>query len=111
MGPSDRGQTKQHQPELSGPQGVPEGTIAAHGNPGEELERPVGGLARLAVAAIRGYQKTAKYRPPVCRFNPSCSEYTRQAIVRYGFLKGSAMGAWRICRCNPWSKGGYDPVP
>ena len=60
---------------------------------------------------IRAYQKTAKYRPPVCRFHPTCSEYTRQAIVKYGFLKGSAMGAWRICRCHPFSQGGHDPVP
>lgn len=73
--------------------------------------KPPSLAGRLALALIGGYQSTAKYRPPVCRFQPSCSEYTRQAIVKYGFLQGSAMGAWRICRCHPWSAGGYDPVP
>ncbi len=68
-------------------------------------------MGRAALSLIRAYQSTAPYRPPVCRFTPSCSEYTRQAIVKYGFLKGSAMGGWRICRCNPWSQGGHDPVP
>lgn len=59
---------------------------------------------------IHGYQKTAPYRPAVCRFTPTCSEYTRQAIAKYGFFKGGWMGAKRIGRCNPFSKGGYDPV-
>jgi putative membrane protein insertion efficiency factor len=46
-----------------------------------------------------------------CRFYPSCSEYTYQAIEKYGVLRGSLMGGWRIMRCNPFNKGGYDPVP
>lgn len=45
-----------------------------------------------------------------CRFYPTCSEYTYRAIEKYGFVKGSLMGAWRILRCNPFSKGGHDPV-
>jgi len=43
-----------------------------------------------------------------CRFAPTCSAYTHMAIGKYGFFKGSAMGFWRILRCNPWSKGGLD---
>lgn len=65
----------------------------------------------LALKMIGGYQKFSRYTPPSCRFTPTCSEYTRQAIIKYGFLKGSAMGAWRICRCHPFCEGGEDPVP
>ncbi|HBZ77208.1 MAG TPA: membrane protein insertion efficiency factor YidD, partial [Clostridiales bacterium] len=46
-----------------------------------------------------------------CPYIPTCSEYTAQAIQKYGSLKGSAMGLWRIMRCNPFSHGCYDPVP
>ncbi|HSX39849.1 MAG TPA: membrane protein insertion efficiency factor YidD [Candidatus Saccharimonadales bacterium] len=46
----------------------------------------------------------------VCRFEPSCSKYTYQAIEKYGIFKGGLMGTWRVLRCNPFSKGGYDPV-
>jgi hypothetical protein len=46
----------------------------------------------------------------VCKFEPSCSEYTYQAIDKHGVFKGLVFGTWRILRCNPWSKGGYDPV-
>ena len=45
-----------------------------------------------------------------CKYTPTCSEYTRQAIEKYGALKGSFLGAKRILRCNPFSKGGYDPL-
>lgn len=49
--------------------------------------------------------------PPSCRFYPTCSEYSRQAYVKYGFLKGSKLTAYRIVRCHPWHPGGFDPVP
>lgn len=45
-----------------------------------------------------------------CKFYPTCSEYTKQAIEKYGVWKGSLLGIYRICRCNPFSKGGYDPL-
>lgn len=45
-----------------------------------------------------------------CKYHPSCSEYTIQAIEKYGAIKGSLLGMWRILRCNPFSKGGYDPL-
>lgn len=68
-------------------------------------------VSRCALALIGMYQFVSRHTPPVCKFRPTCSEYTRQAIVKYGFIKGSLMGAYRILRCNPFSKGGYDPVP
>lgn len=46
-----------------------------------------------------------------CRFAPSCSEYTRDAIVKFGVVKGGCMGLKRILRCHPWNPGGYDPLP
>lgn len=50
-----------------------------------------------------------KFLPPTCRFTPTCSEYTAQAIEKYGILKGVFLGTWRILRCNPFNKGGEDP--
>lgn len=46
-----------------------------------------------------------------CRYQPSCSEYTRRAVLVHGVIKGLAMGSWRILRCHPLSRGGWDPVP
>lgn len=50
------------------------------------------------------------FLPPACRFEPTCSEYTKQAVEKYGAIKGSWLGLKRILRCQPFSKGGYDPV-
>lgn len=66
---------------------------------------------RLLIFCIRGYQSTASMRPAVCRYRPTCSEYTAQAITRHGIFRGVALGIRRILRCNPLSTGGYDPVP
>ena len=67
--------------------------------------------ARLMIGCIRLYQKTAPLRPPMCRYQPSCSEYAAQAIRKYGLFAGFALGVRRIVRCNPFTSGGYDPVP
>lgn len=65
------------------------------------------------LALIRLYQKTfSRTLPPdTCRFYPSCSHYGYQAIFKYGLIKGGLMAAWRILRCNPFNRGGFDPVP
>ena len=47
---------------------------------------------------------------PRCKYYPSCSEYAAQAIQRFGILRGLVLAAWRLLRCNPWSRGGFDPV-
>jgi hypothetical protein len=63
------------------------------------------------VALIHLYRAVFAWLPSSCRFEPSCSRYTEQAIQKYGLLRGSLMGAKRIGRCHPWNPGGYDPVP
>lgn len=68
-------------------------------------------LKNFVLFLIGIYQKFSKYTPASCRFYPTCSEYTRQAIVKYGLFKGGWLGLKRICRCHPWNEGGYDPVP
>ncbi|MBC8065112.1 MAG: membrane protein insertion efficiency factor YidD [Chlorobia bacterium] len=65
----------------------------------------------LGVWLIRLYQKTTKWMPPTCRFTPSCSNYTLEAVEKHGLFKGSWLGFKRICRCGPWNPGGHDPVP
>jgi putative membrane protein insertion efficiency factor len=66
-------------------------------------------LKFLSVKLIRFYQKYLS--KGTCRFIPSCSEYTLEAILKHGFFIGSALGIYRIIRCMPWSKGGFDKVP
>ena len=69
-------------------------------------------MKMLLIVLIRIYQK---YLSPMkttrCPYCPTCSAYGLQAIEKYGAVKGSALAGWRILRCNPFSKGGYDPVP
>lgn len=69
-------------------------------------------MKRIFLALIQGYQRlVSPLFPPSCRFYPSCSEYTYQAIEKYGALRGGWLGVRRISRCHPWNEGGYDPVP
>jgi putative membrane protein insertion efficiency factor len=67
----------------------------------------------LLLFVIRLYQATLSRALPAdtCRFFPSCSHYSYQAIYKYGALKGSLLAIWRILRCNPFNPGGFDPVP
>lgn len=77
-------------------------------------------LRIIVLMLIRLYQKSQLIDNPirkmfipgqsVCRFQPTCSEYMYDAVEKYGVIKGVVMGMYRIARCNPWSKGGYDPV-
>jgi putative membrane protein insertion efficiency factor len=66
----------------------------------------------IFIGLIKLYQLTlSKILPPVCRFTPSCSRYAVTAFERFGTFKGGCLALWRILRCNPFSEGGYDPVP
>jgi putative membrane protein insertion efficiency factor len=68
-------------------------------------------MRRIPLALIRFYQiAISPIFPPSCRFQPTCSQYGYEAISRYGIIKGGWMTVWRIARCHPFSRGGYDPV-
>jgi uncharacterized protein len=68
-------------------------------------------LVAIARGLIRGYQLAiAPILGPRCKYHPSCSSYTIEAIESFGILRGSVLAGWRLLRCNPWSLGGYDPV-
>lgn len=87
---------------------------AGSGPAAVESRLGVGGiwLRRAFVVPIRLYQVTlSRVIPPMCRFTPSCSQYTAESILRHGVIRGIALGCWRILRCNPFCPGGYDPVP
>ena len=69
-------------------------------------------MTAIAVAVIRLYQLTiSRMLPSSCRFYPSCSEYTKQAIEVHGLRRGIWLGLKRLARCHPFNPGGYDPVP
>ncbi|MBQ9743371.1 MAG: membrane protein insertion efficiency factor YidD [Ruminococcus sp.] len=69
-------------------------------------------MKKLLLSFIRFYKKHISIHTPAsCKYYPTCSQYGYEAIERFGAFKGTAMTIWRILRCNPFSKGGYDPVP
>ena len=67
-------------------------------------------MKKIFLFLIGIYQWFSKFTPPVCRFYPTCSEYTKQAIIKYGVIKGGLKGLKRILRCHPFNEGGYDPL-
>jgi uncharacterized protein len=68
-------------------------------------------VRRLVIGLIQVYRRfLSPMLPPTCRYEPSCSLYTVQAIEKYGVLKGLFMGILRVLRCHPFAKGGFDPV-
>lgn len=69
-------------------------------------------MKRLMIAIVRLYKKfISPILPPACRFTPTCSEYAIEAFEKRGFFVGMFLSVWRILRCNPFGKAGYDPVP
>jgi hypothetical protein len=68
-------------------------------------------MKHLAILLIRGYQRLiGPMLPRTCKFEPSCSVYAIEAFRKKGFFRGVALTTWRLLRCNPWGRGGYDPV-
>jgi putative membrane protein insertion efficiency factor len=69
-------------------------------------------MTRGLLWVLKTYQGfISPFFPSACRFTPTCSEYARQAVVRHGAVKGTWMGFKRLCRCHPFSSGGFHPVP
>ena len=71
-------------------------------------------MKKILIKIIEWYQKNISLwlhqKHITCKYYPTCSEYTKQALEKYGTIKGISLGVWRILRCNPFSKGGYDPL-
>lgn len=77
-------------------------------------------ISKVLIILVRFYQRylspdhsiwaRSMNRPPYCKYTPSCSDYMAESIEKRGVIVGVLKGIWRILRCNPWSKGGYDPV-
>ncbi len=68
-------------------------------------------MKTVLIAMLRGYKwLLSPLLPPACRYVPSCSEYAMEAIARHGAIRGGLRAAWRLLRCHPFARGGYDPV-
>jgi uncharacterized protein len=68
--------------------------------------------ARAAVALLTAYKRfLSPLLPRACRFEPTCSIYAKEAVARYGLVRGARLAGWRLLRCHPFSRGGFDPVP
>lgn len=82
-----------------------------HGVTQEPAPSRRGPVTTPALWLIRGYQRfISPALPPSCRYYPTCSAYGYEAIAKYGILKGGRLAIWRVLRCNPWGRGGFDPV-
>lgn len=69
-------------------------------------------MKTLMTVLLRIYkQAVSPWLPASCRYVPTCSEYAAEAVARHGVLHGTALACWRVLRCNPFGKGGFDPVP
>jgi hypothetical protein len=78
----------------------------------QESPREYEGPKAILLGLIRFYQMSlSRVLPPACRFTPSCSQYSHEAIARYGIIRGMGLAIKRIARCHPFNPGGYDPVP
>ncbi|HHO47184.1 MAG TPA: membrane protein insertion efficiency factor YidD [Desulfobacteraceae bacterium] len=70
-----------------------------------------GRFARFCVAILRWYKHyISPFLPPSCRFTPTCSQYAIDAVKKHGVLRGLLLALWRLLRCHPFARGGYDPV-
>jgi uncharacterized protein len=67
-------------------------------------------LVRVVRLALTPFVAMTSITPRVCKYEPTCSHYAEQAIRAHGPVRGMLMAGWRVLRCNPWSRGGYDPV-
>jgi len=68
-------------------------------------------MKQLAIKILRGYKRLiSPMLPAACRYVPTCSDYSIEAVERFGIFRGGAMTMWRVLRCNPFGKGGVDPV-
>lgn len=69
-------------------------------------------MQKILISGIKAYQYIlSPFLGTNCRYIPTCSQYTIEAVIKHGTLKGSVLGVLRVCRCHPLHKGGYDPVP
>ncbi len=68
-------------------------------------------MNKFFIKLIRLYQKATTGRAPTCKYKPTCSNYAVDAYKNYNFFYATILTIWRILRCNPFSKGGYDPIP
>lgn len=74
------------------------------------IKRP-GVTVLICLAIIRFYQRfLSPLKPATCRFYPTCSQYLYEALLKYGLIRGSLLGIWRLLKCHPFHPGGYDPV-
>ena len=86
--------------------------LARQGRPGPRARDGPAMIARLLIALLRGYKKyISPHLGHHCRFIPTCSEYAMQALAVHGLVKGLILTVWRLLRCQPFAKFGYDPVP